>query len=165
MNNQSYAHKIIYFPLTKMIIGGAALFLSVMIGEFFRSPILDKTRLTKETKDVIVAVIEISLALLNYINIFRFYEKRKIRELSLASFGKNAFIGFTMALTIQSFVILVIFFRANYSIIQINPLSFLLPGLMEALIAGFIAELFIRGILFRLTEEKLGTPITLIIFT
>ena len=164
MNNQSYAHKILHFPLTKMIIGGAALFLSVMIGEFFRSPILDKTQLSKESKDIIVGVIEISLALLSYINIFRFYEKRKIRELSFASFGKNAFFGFIMAFTIQSLVILVIFFKANYSIIQINPPSFLITGLMEALIAGFIAELFIRGLLFRLTEEKLGTPITLIIF-
>jgi membrane protease YdiL (CAAX protease family) len=164
MNNPSFAHRIIHFPLTKMIIGGAALFLSVIVGEFFRSPILDKTQLTKETKDVIVAVIEISLALLSYINIFRFYEKRKIRELNLGSFWRNAFFGFIMALSIQSLVILVIFFRANYSIIQVNPPSFLLSGMMEALIAGFIAEIFIRGILFRLTEEKLGTIITLIIF-
>ena len=164
MNNPSFAHRIIHFPLTKMIIGGAALFLSVIVGEFFRSPILDKTQLTKETKDVIVAVIEISLALLGYINVFRFYEKRKIRELSLGSFWRNAFFGFIMALAIQSLVILVIFFRANYSIIQVNPPSFLLSGMMEALIAGFIAEIFIRGILFRLTEEKLGTIITLIIF-
>ena len=164
MNPSSYAHKIIYFPLTKMIVAGLAIFLSVMLGEFLRSPILNNAPLSRETKDIIVTVIEISLSLMSYIIVFRLYEKRRIRELHLASFGKNALLGFMTGLTIQSMVILVIYFAGTYSIIQINPVSFLIPGFQASLIAGFVAEILIRGILFRLTEEKLGTAITLILF-
>jgi membrane protease YdiL (CAAX protease family) len=62
-------------------------------------------------------------------------------------------------------VYLVIYFAGNYKITHLNPFSFLLPSFFTALTAGFVAEILIRGIFFRLAKEKLGTAITLLIIT
>ena len=164
MNNQITLKKIIHFPLTKIIIGILVVGGSVAVfGEWTSRALLDKTQLTNELKNVIVGIIGVSVALLSYILLFRFYEKRQIGELSLAAFGKNALTGFLAGLILQSLVILVIYLAHGYSIIRVNPVSFLVPAFTSALTAGFVAEILIRGIIFRLTEEKLGTLIALII--
>ncbi len=164
MNNQITLKKIIHFPLTKIIIGILVVGGSVAVfGEWTSRALLDKTQLTNELKNVIVGIIGVSVALLTYILLFRFYEKRQIRELSLAAFGKNALTGFLAGLILQSLVILVIYLAHGYSIIRVNPVLFLVPAFTSALTAGFVAEILIRGIIFRLMEEKLGTVIALII--
>src|SRR6266496_1731741 len=164
MNNQITLKKIIHFPLTKIIIGILVVGGSVAVfGEWISRSLLDKTQLTNELKNVIVGIIGVSVALLSYILLFRFYEKRQIREIKLAAFGKNALTGFLAGLILQSLVILVIYLAHGYSIIRVNPVSFLVPAFTSALTAGFVAEILIRGIIFRLTEEKLGTLIALII--
>src|SRR6266542_1742372 len=164
MNNQITLKNIIHFPLTKIIIGILVVGGSVaVLGEWISRALLDKTQLTNELKNVIVGIIGVSVALLSYILLFRFYEKRQIRELSLAAFGKNALTGFLAGLILQSLVILVIYLAHGYSIIRVNPVSFLVLAFTSALTAGFVAEILIRGIIFRLTEEKLGTVIALII--
>jgi len=72
-------------------------------------------------------------------------------------------IGFVTGLILQSAFILIIYLTGNYSVIMVNAVSFLLPSFSTALTAGFVAAILIRGFFFRLTEEKLGTVITLII--
>ncbi len=163
MNNQITLKKITDFFLTKIIIGILAVAGSVALVEWIRQSLSDKIQMTDELQNGIVGIVEIFMALFSYTLLFRFYEKRKVTELSLAVFWKNALIGFLLGLILQSLAILVIYMAGDYSIIKINPVSFLIPGFTAAIIAGFVAEILIRGIIFRLTEEKLGTVIALII--
>ena len=74
-------------------------------------------------------------------------------------------IGFATGLLLQSFFILVIYVAGGYSVISINPFSFLVPAFATAFTAGFVSEILIRGIFFRLIEEKLGTELALLILT
>jgi membrane protease YdiL (CAAX protease family) len=163
MNNQTALSKILSFFLVKIIIGIAVVGGSVFMIELLRKFFLDQTSLTDNTKNIIVAIPDSLAALFSYIFLFRTYEKRKIKELSLSIFGKNAVIGFITGLALQSAFVLVIYFFGKYSIEKINPGSFLLPAFAAALTAGFVAEILIVGIFFRITEEKLGTLITLLI--
>ena len=105
------------------------------------------------------------LAVTCYVVLFKHYEERKIKELSASTLLKNAFVGFFMGLILQSVFILVIYLAGGYTVTQVNPVSFLLTAFAYALTAGFVAEILLRGILFRLTEEKTGTIPALIIFT
>jgi membrane protease YdiL (CAAX protease family) len=125
--------------------------------------LLDKTQLTADSKDVIVAITESVIALLSYSFLFSVYEKRKISELSTNALWKNAVIGYVTGFGLQSVFILIIYLTGNYSVTRINQVSSLLPSFAAALTAGFVGEIAIRGIFFRLTEEKLGTVLTLII--
>jgi membrane protease YdiL (CAAX protease family) len=163
MNNPDTLQKILSFFLTKIIIGLLVVGGSVVLAEGAGRSLLDKTQITGELQNAVVGMTDVAIALLSYVLLFRFYEKRKIKELSLATFWENAFSGFLAGLILQSLVILVIYLAGGYYIIRINPVSFLIPAFTASIIAGFVAEILIRGIIFRLTEEKFGTVIALII--
>ncbi|MEP7372489.1 MAG: CPBP family intramembrane glutamic endopeptidase [Chitinophagaceae bacterium] len=165
MNKQTAIPKALHFFLTKIIIGIAVVGGSVALTEWSGRLLLDKTQLTDNSKNVIIAISDAAIALLSYILLFRAYEKRQIKELSSLAFGKNAMIGFATGLVLQSLFILVIYMTDGYSVIKINPFSFLVPAFTTALTAGFVAEILIRSVFFRLLEEKSGTKIALLILT
>ncbi len=157
------SNKVLQFFLVKIIIGVAVVGGLVAFSEWSLRLLFSSSAISDVTKYGIISVTDIALAMAGYIVLFRFYEKRKISELSIASFGKNAAVGFLTGVLLQSAFILVIYLAASYTIKDVNPVSSLLPSLTTAINAGFIAEILLRGILFRITEEALGTVIALLI--
>ncbi len=142
-----------------MIVIGFA----VAIGLFGSRAALEEIQIGKDYKDAITNAAIAIMAFASYTILYRFYEKRQITELKFTGFTKNAGIGFLVGFILQSFVILVIYIGGGYSILRVNPASFLLPGFMIALSSGIFEEILFRGIIFRLTEEKLGSTIAIII--
>jgi len=130
MKDQTALSKFLSFFLTKIIIGIAVVGGLVALVEWSGRSLLDKTQLTGDSKDVIVAITESVIALLSYSFLFSVYEKRKISELAKSAFWKNAVIGFVTGLFLQSAFILIIYLRGNYSVIGVNPVSFLLPAFL-----------------------------------
>ncbi len=163
MTDKTALSKLLSFFLVKIIIGIAIVAGSVALSEWLSRLLLDKTQLTDDSKNIIIAIADVLAALLSYIFLFKFYDDRKIEELSSASFIKNAIIGFTAGIILQSLFILMIYIFGEYSIIHINPVSFLAPAFAAAFTAGFVAEILIVGIFFRLIEEKTGTYLALLI--
>ncbi len=163
MNRKILLNKIVNFFLTKIIFGIAIIGGLVFFTEWFGRLLLGNTGLSEDLKNVIIAIADACVALLSYILIFRIYEKRQIHELSLTGFGKNAIVGFITGFALQSAFIGVIYFTAVYSISSINPLSFLVTASAHAFTAGFVAEILLIGVFFRLIEEQLGTTFALII--
>lgn len=153
--------KILYSPFTKIIIGISLIIIVVFSGELLRNNIINKTSLSQNWKNVVIGSLQIVLAIFTYILLFRTLEKRKISELSTGNFLTNTFWGCTIGTGTQSLVILLLYWTHNYSITKTNPLSFLIPGLISALVAGFVMEIILRGILFRVVEEYLGTSIAI----
>jgi len=148
-----------------MIIGSALVIGAVALIELAGRSLIDKTQFSTDLKNIVIAIVESLVAVTCYVVLFRYYEKRKIRELSASTFLKNAMTGFFMGLILQSVFILIIYLAGDFAIAQVNPLSYLLPAFAFSFTAGFVAEILLRGILFRLTEEKTGTIPALIIFT
>ncbi len=163
MNNSNTFQKIIYFPLTKIILGLLIVGIAITIGQIGSTALLNKTGFSKEIVNVITGIVTAALALITYIFLFRFYEKRKISELSLKSFGKNAALGFGIGFVLQSLVIFTIFVFGGYKITNVNSIVFLIPAFTISLTSGIIEEIMMRGIIFRITEEKLGTVWALLI--
>jgi hypothetical protein len=130
MKDQTALSKFLSFFLTKIIIGIAVVGGLVALVEWSGRSLLDKTQLTGDSKDVIVGITESVIALLSYSFLFSVYEKRKISELAKSAFWKNAVIGFVTGLFLQSAFILIIYLRGNYSVIGVNPVSFLLPAFL-----------------------------------
>src|SRR5690349_2081354 len=143
MSNQNYLYNIIHFFLVKIITGIIVIAGSVFLVTELFNFIFGKIVIPEELKNTIITISQCGIALTSYIFLFRFYEKRKITELQLSSFTKNAIIGFLMGLSLQSLFILVIYLIGNYTIVQVNPFSFLLPSFLTALTAGFVAEILI----------------------
>jgi membrane protease YdiL (CAAX protease family) len=165
MGDQTSLKRILHFTITKMIIPSAIVVGSVALMESAGRSLIDRTQLSTDLKNIIIAIAESLFAVTCYVVLFRYYEKRKVRELSASTFLKNALIGFFMGLMLQSVFILIIYLSGGFAITRLNPVSYLLPAFAFSFTAGFVAEILLRGILFRLTEEKTGTIPALIIFT
>src|SRR6187455_749557 len=105
MSDQMYLKRILHFTITKMLIGSAAVIGSVALIEVSGRSLIDKTQLSDDFKNIIVAIVESFLAVACYILLFRYYEKREIKELSASTFLKNAVAGFCMGLILQSLFI------------------------------------------------------------
>jgi uncharacterized protein len=162
--NQTFLKKLLHFFLTKMLFGIMFIIASVAIVEGLRSFCLDKTTLSGDFKEVIVAILEASLATATYFYFFLIYDKRKITELSRSEFIGFAIIGFLIGILLQSLFILIIYLTRGFEVIKINPASSLLNPFAFALTAGFVAEIIIIGVVFRLLEKQTGTGIALILF-
>jgi len=152
------------FPLTRIILGILVVGGAVAFGEWSFSLFFGNFPGNPELLDWINTLWIILLALSSYILFFRFVEKRRIRELQASDFAFQAGFGFLLGITIQSVIIGILYLVGDYTILIRHPLSFLIPGLTDALVAGFVAEILLQGVLFRLAEEKMGTGWTVALF-
>ena len=156
--------KVLHFFLTKIIVGIAVIVALVALTELLRSVLLDKTNLSNDTKAMATSITEAVIAVAAYIILYKVYDKRQIDELSRAKFISNAITGSMTGILLQALFILIIYIAGSYSVAHFNPASTLITPFAFALAAGFVAEIIMIGIVFRLLEKQTGTIITLIIF-
>ncbi len=154
--------KIWYFPLTRIIIGLVACVAAGKIGQIGFDKLLDHTSISHEYKKLISVLVVAVIILLVYINLYRYYEKRKISELSTHKVGKNLLTGILLGFVLQSLTIGVIYLNKGFSVISVNSIAYLIPSL-GMITAAIFEETLFRGIIFRITEEKLGSYIALAI--
>jgi len=163
MDKKSIGQKILHFPLTKIIIGLLVCGVIVSGGQLLVGKLLNLTALDKDFKNLITGLVVAVLAIVSYTYLFKFYEKREITEFSKNGVLKSLTIGIILGVVLQSLTILVIYLKGSYSIISINPILFLVPPLTMAFTSSIFEETLMRGIIFRITEEKLGSYFALII--
>jgi hypothetical protein len=81
-NNKNLGQRILYFPLTRIIIGITVCFSIFSIAQLGIRRLLKLTGLKEDIKPLIGTSILAMVVLITYITLYRFYEKRKITELS-----------------------------------------------------------------------------------
>lgn len=163
MNKKNIGQKILYFSLTKIIIGLIFCGITVEVGETLIRKVLELTSIDKDLKNLIGGIFAVILVILSYTYLFKFYEKRKITELSKNGIIKSLSIGIVLGAILQSLTILVIYLNGGYSVISVNPIIFIIPALTMGITSAAIEEILFRGIIFRIPEEKLGSYISLLI--
>ncbi len=154
---------MLHFPLTKIIIGLLVCGVIVSVGQLLVGKLLDLSALDKSIKNLITGLVVAILAIVSYTYLFKFYEKREIKELSKIGLFKSLTIGIVLGVLLQSLTILVIYLKGGYSIVSINPILFLVPPFAMAFTSAIVEEILMRGIVFRITEEKLGSYFALFI--
>lgn len=163
MDNKNIMRKILYFPLTKIIISFIVILFVYNGAQKIQGGIFQTDLLEKEIIKLISIIIATILAIITYIYFFKFYEKRKVEEFSTKKMFSSLLNGFLIGFVLQSLTILVIYIKGGYSIISINPVSFIIPPLAMSIASAIIEEILFRGIVFRIIEEKLGSYFSLII--
>ena len=163
MDKNSIEQKILHFPLTKIIIGVLVCGAVLSVGKLLMGKILDLTILDISIKKLITGLVVAILAIVSYTYLFKFYEKREVKEFSKNGLLKSLTIGIVLGVLLQSLTILVIFLKGGYSIVSINPILFLIPPMTMAFTSAVFEEILMRGIIFRITEEKLGSYFALFI--
>lgn len=169
MNKNKMDHKkklgqrILHFSFTKILIGIIVCVGVVALGQEGLKNIFEFSALGQEYKNLIIGIIVAILAIASYTVLYKFYEKRKITELSVKGLSKNLFWGLVLGVLLQSLTIFVIYLNGGFSVISVNSFIFLIPSLTMAFTSAIFEEILLRGIIFRLIEEKLGSYIALAI--
>jgi membrane protease YdiL (CAAX protease family) len=154
--------QIFQFFLVKIVIGIVVLIGIVTLGQMGARELLLTTTFDPAIQKLMVGCVTALLSVLAYYFLFRYYEQRNITELSANGLAKNLAMGLLLGALLQSLTIWVIYIMGGFAITALNPISFLLPSFVMGFTTAIFEEILIRGILFRLLEEKLGSYIALI---
>ena len=155
--------KFINFPLTRIILGLLVCFISFIIAQQIVGKILDLTSLNKNVRNLIKGIIAASAVISSYIYFFRKFEKREIKEFSSKGIAKYLLVGTLIGVVLQSLTMLVIALNGGFEIISVNPISNVIIPFTIAFTVAVFEEILIRGIIFRIIEDKLGSYISLLI--
>ncbi|MFQ6600332.1 CPBP family intramembrane glutamic endopeptidase [Flavobacterium sp. C3NV] len=150
-------------PVTKIILALLTFLAVVIIGQQIAVKLLDLTSLDKDYRNLLKGLFVSASCVLSYILFFKKYDKRAVTEFAAKGLAKNLIIGASIGFILQSLTILVIYLNGSYSVISINPVSFILIPFALMFTVAIIEEILVRGIIFRIMEEKLGSYVSLII--
>ena len=144
-------------PITKIILALLTFLAVVIIGQQIAVKLLDLTSLDKDYRNLLKGLFVSASCVLSYILFFKKYDKRAVTEFAVKGLAKNLIIGTSIGFMLQSLTILVMYLNGNYSVININPVSFILIPFALMFTVAIIEEILVRGIIFRIMEEKLGS--------
>lgn len=162
MNNS--IKKILYFPITKIILGITVCFsLFVLIQNFVLKPFFYSIIQDKNIANPIIHCVSSILLLVSYYYFFRLYDKRKITELSIRHLPKEMFGGFIFGFVTISLSIFIIYLLGYYQAISITTAHYSAMFFTVLIIAALVEDLFHRGLIVREIENWLGTHIAIVI--
>ncbi|TDP04039.1 CPBP family intramembrane glutamic endopeptidase [Flavobacterium sp. 245] len=163
METLTLKQKTFNSPITKIILALLTFMAVVIISQQIAVKLLALTPFEKDYRNLLKGLFVSPLCIFSYILFFKKYDKRAITEFSAKGLAKNLIIGTLIGFTLQSLTILVIYLNGSYRVLNINPISFILIPFTIMFTVAIIEEILVRGIIFRIVEEKLGTYISLTI--
>ncbi|PQJ09139.1 CPBP family intramembrane metalloprotease domain-containing protein [Flavipsychrobacter stenotrophus] len=155
--------RIIKSPVTRIFLGLFVCLTTIIIVQQIFLKIPGIGLLSNDFRNLIKGIVVSFLAMGSYAGFYYKYEKRVITELSIKGIGKILFLGLIIGVGLQCLTILVIYLFGSFKIISINAFSTLIIPFTVAITVAIIEEILLRGIVFRITEERLGSVIALII--
>jgi membrane protease YdiL (CAAX protease family) len=160
---QTTKQRILKSPLTKIILGLLLCFAVFIIAQQLVGKILDLTAIDKDFRNIIRGIVASLFVIVTYVYFYGKFEKREIGEFSGKGLLKNTALGVLIGTTIQGLTILVIYLWGDFRIISVNPVSSAITPFAIAFSVAIFEETLLRGIIFRIVEEKLGSYISLAI--
>lgn len=157
-------NKFLSFSLTRLVIGFVACFVAyALVGGVV--PGLLQSAGVPLTKwiEALLAFLTAAAVLLTYYGIYRWLEQRPISEIAPHGMGPQLLWGILVGIVIQSLVVLVIYAKGCYHVVDQNPVSILYFPLVAEVLTAVFEEVLFRGIVFRIVEERLGSWIALVI--
>ncbi|MBV6449648.1 MAG: hypothetical protein MHPDNHAH_00360 [Anaerolineales bacterium] len=152
--------KFLQFPLTRIILGFAFLIIIPSLIQVGAQAMLG----TEATlADSPIALLVAVAALLTYYGFVRIVERRAVSELSLPHLLKEFSGGALLGALLFSVTIAILWALGYYQVTGVNPWRVVTVWFITGVISGVFEELLMRGILFRIIEESLGTWIGLIV--
>lgn len=155
--------KFLQSSLIRIFIGLILCFAIFIIAQQLAGKVLDFTTINKGFRNLLKSLFASASVIFAYILLYRKYEKREITELSSKRLIRNISIGILIGTALQCLTIGVIYIFGNMELISINSFSTILTPFSVAFSVAIFEEILLRGIIFRITEEKLGSHISLLI--
>jgi len=162
--SNSKIRNTIHHPVTKIILGLLICFIvPVVIKVAVLKPLFSLFNLAEDISKSIQAIFSIVVILITYGLFFKVYEKRKIIELSRDSLFSDSLKGFFTGFIFISIVTAFFYLMGFYKPLSVGHYSILIKALIFFTLIGIWEEIAFRGIIYRITEKRLGTVWALII--
>jgi membrane protease YdiL (CAAX protease family) len=161
INIESILWKVIQFPLTRIVLAAVFVTLGVVVTQLVISQF--GSLASSPAISMLSIVIALVAVYISYRLSVQWIEKRQVTELSANGAVKEFCLGLLLGSGIITTVIGVLWKLGIYQVSGFNPWLVLLPAASANIPSGFVQEILFRGILFRITEESLGTWIAMII--
>jgi uncharacterized protein len=156
--------RVLYFPITKIIIGIVVCFtLFVVIQNYVLKPFFYSIIQDKSIADPIIHCVSFIVLLASYYYLFRLYDNRKITELSTKHLIKEMFGGFFFGFFAISLSIFILYLLGYYQAISISTAHYSIKFFTVLMFAALVEDLFHRGLIVRICENWLGTNLSLVI--
>jgi uncharacterized protein len=149
--------RIINFPFIKIVLG------FVWIVGIYNLIELLLNVLPDAVQSIISLPVILATVFLAYYSFVHVIERRHVIELSAPKSILELASGVGIGAALFTVTIGILGGLGYYQIIGINDWTATLPAFKAAVLAGFLEEILIRGILFRITEASLGTWLALMI--
>jgi uncharacterized protein len=156
---------LVFSPLARIIIYAACFFAATYSLSHLASALhlIGKDSSPLE-HNVFILALELISILLVYVIAVRLIERRRVSELALRQLPAYSILGFIAGFLLLSTMSLLLWLMGSYHILSINHDAVWLPSLLGIGIAtGIGEETIFRGVLYRISEEGLGTWGALII--
>ena len=155
---------ILNLPISKIIIGIiVCVIIPLLLMMFAIKPLFGLLDLPEDTLKLFRAPFSILVILFTYKIYFKYFDKRRVTELSLKYLVKDSIIGLLTGFILISFVTATLYLLGYYEPHSTGHFSILINAFMLFTIAGILEEIIFRGIIYRITENSLGTVWALII--
>ncbi|MBS1758026.1 MAG: CPBP family intramembrane metalloprotease [Bacteroidetes bacterium] len=156
--------RVLDFPITKIIVGIVVCFsLFVVVQNFVLKPFFYGIIQDKSIAAPIIHCVSLIVLLVSYYYLFRFYDKRKITELSTKYLFKEMFGGFFFGFFTISLSIFILYLLGYYKAINISTTHYSIKFFTVLMLAALVEDLFHRGLIIRVCENWLGTNPALVI--
>ncbi|HMU93157.1 MAG TPA: CPBP family intramembrane metalloprotease [Anaerolineales bacterium] len=152
--------KFLQFPVTRFFLGFFLIGLVTSIAQIGTEVWPGHVNNLAQIASVLIIVTIASLA---YYGFVRVIEKRAVTELSPHQAVRELAGGAALGALLFSATIGILWLFGFYKVSGTNAWTVLIPGLVLSISSGVIEEILIRGLLFRIMEETLGTWIALAI--
>ncbi len=156
---------LLYSPIARIVIFllvTGALMAATLFSMKFAG--LSLKEAPKGTRVLVMFGVQTLASILAYLVLVRFVEKRRVTELPLRLALPQAGLGIVYGALLITAVVVILWLAGAYQVDGTNPgASWVVPVLVGGIGAGVSEEIIFRGVLFRISEEGVGTWWALVI--
>lgn len=151
--------KFLQFPVTRILLGFIILSLIVTGVQAGMDATLGREAAWAQVLSVVVIA---GVALVAYAGFVRMIERRTVSELALSFAVRELIEGVLVGAGLFTVTIGILWGLGYYRVTGFNGWGAITSGLALAVVSGVFEELLLRGILYRVVEEYMGTWFALI---
>ena len=152
-------NKILQFPLVRIILALMLVVVGITLGQTLLNLLRSAFSITNTgIANLLALVLVVPATYFAYWIYVRYIEKRALTELGRVNATREFGFGIWIGLGLFSLVIAALWFLGFYHIEGVDfVLSALVGALFGAFVSAFVQEVIFRGVIYRITEEWLGT--------
>jgi len=154
---KSTSSKILHSPLARIIIGLAFCIAINIALQNMITIALEHTAFSHALKNIIKGFFASFFFIAGYIRFCSLYEKKPVTLFSVKGISKKLIQGLLLGSLLQCLTIYILYLNNGFHIISINSWTNILPLLFSGLAIAIIEETLLRGIIFKIAEERFGT--------